>query len=203
MTKKKKQQNKRAAERNNKVCIVTKQAHLRQEMLRFVISATGEVVFDMNEKLPGAGLWVYPSYENMNLVMTKKGYFNKASGMNVSIPADLDQQVIRALKTQVLQFLGMARKSGALLFGYEGVKKNIDQIAIAFDAQDAAEGGKKKLYRPSDPFECKQWFSREELGRITGQEEQVHTAVIHSPIAQRILLTVEKLDRLTDQQKKG
>lgn len=190
-------QHKRAADTGLKSCFVTKEFHPREEMIRFVISPAREVVFDVNEKLPGAGIWMYPLGSSLKLAMDKKLFYKAAKG-TVKFADNLDEIIITSLKEKALNLMAFARKSGTLCFGYEGVKKALEtqQVVVAFESNDSSEGGRKKLYKPTDSFEIFDCFSREELGRVTGQEMQVHVAVTDKNIAQHLIQTVKKINLL-------
>ncbi len=191
---KRNKQYKRRADTGLKVCFATKTTAPREEMLRFVISPERTVVFDVAEKLPGAGMWLKADYAVLHQAVTKK-LFYKAAGGTVRIPEDLEQTVETALKERCLSLLGFARKAGCLVFGYEGVKKAIGtgETVLAFEATDAAENGKNKLFRPTDEIRIFEFLTREELGRITGQETQVHVAVLRSSGARELLKIATKL----------
>ncbi len=191
----KNKQRRRRADTGLKVCFATKNTALRAEMLRFVISPDGEVVFDAAEKLPGAGMWLTADKTIVQKAVDKK-MFSKAAGQSVRVPADLVQIVETTLKNRCVSLLGFARKAGYLVFGYEGVKKIIGtgETVVAFAAADAAENGKNKLYRPDDDIQIFEFLSREELGQITGQEAQVHVAVLRSTIANELKNSAIKLN---------
>ena len=44
-----------------RMCAVTREVRPIDELIRFVVSPTGEVVPDLKRKLPGRGLWVSAS----------------------------------------------------------------------------------------------------------------------------------------------
>lgn len=173
-------------------------------MIRFVISPSKEVVFDANEKLPGSGIWLYPLKENFELAVQKKIFYKAAKG-TVKIPENFEGIVLAILKEKALKLIGFARKSGSLVFGYEGVKKAIEAgaVQLAFEAENSAENGRKKLYRPVDNFLIFDFFTREELGEITGQESQVHVAVTDKKIADVLEQTMKKISLLKGIEKKG
>ena len=166
-------------------------------MIRFVISPSREVVFDVNEKLPGAGIWLYPLKSSLRMAIDKKLFFKAAKG-TVSFADNLDEIVLSLLKEKALHLMGFARKSGTLFFGYEGVKKALESqsVVVAFEANDSSEKGRQKLYRPTDKFEIFDCFSRQELGRVTGQEFQVHLAITDENIARHLIGTVKKINLL-------
>lgn len=190
-------QHKRAADTGLKLCFVTKEFHKREEMIRFVISPSKEVVFDVNEKLPGAGIWLYPLKESFVQAVEKRIFYKAAKG-TVKIPENLGDVVLNSLKSKMLQLLSIARKSGKLSFGFEGVKKAIEtkMVFVAFESNDASKNGHDKLYRPTDLFPIYNCFTRQELGNVTGQDEQVHLVVTDEKIATILIQTMRKINLL-------
>ena len=204
MQTKNKHSRKRAAENGMKVCIVTKNTFPRTEMLRFVVSPNREIVFDVDEKLPGKGIWISADKDILQKAVQKK-IFNKAAGMSVVIPENLTDIVLGKLQEKCLSLLAFARKAGMLVFGFEGVKKALTNmvVSVAFEADDAAQNGKDKLYRPTDTFPVFSCLTREDLGQITGMEQQVHVAVLDSKLAENLIVAGKKLELYTHCLKKG
>ena len=204
MQTKNKHSRKRAAENGMKVCIVTKNTFPRTEMLRFVVSPNREIVFDADEKLPGKGIWISADKDILQKAVQKK-IFNKAAGMSVVIPENLTDIVLGKLQEKCLSLLAFARKAGMLVFGFEGVKKALANmvVSVAFEADDAAQNGKDKLYRPTDTFPVFSCLTREDLGQITGMEQQVHVAVLDSKLAENLIVAGKKLELYTHCLKKG
>ena len=198
MQTKNRQIRKRAAENGFKVCLVTRESLPREEMLRFVISPAGTVVFDVAERLPGAGLWIKADKSVLQTAVSKH-IFNKAAGGSVKINETFIDSVETALKDYCLSLLGMARKAGLLVFGFENVKKRLAsfETGVAFEASDAAKNGQNKLFRPTDSFPVFSFLSREELGQITGQAEQVHLWVTESKLAEKLKQTATKITLYT------
>ena len=204
MQTKNKHSRKRAAENGMKVCIVTKNTFPRTEMLRFVVSPNREIVFDVDEKLPGKGIWISADKDILQKAVQKK-IFNKAAGMSVVIPENLTDIVLGKLQEKCLSLLAFTRKAGMLVFGFEGVKKALTNmvVSVAFEADDAAQNGKDKLYRPTDTFPVFSCLTREDLGQITGMEQQVHVAVLDSKLAENLIVAGKKLELYTHCLKKG
>lgn len=202
MQTKNRQQRRKRADIGMKVCCVTKKTAQREEMLRFVISPDETVVFDVNEKLPGAGIWITADKSVVQKAIDKK-LFHKVVGKTVAVPLNLVENVADLIKQRCLLLLGLARKAGYLVFGFEGVKKALGtgQTVIAFAAEDAAENGKNKLYHSDDKIHFFEFLTREELGQITGQDSQVHVAVLRSSVADEILRSATKLDLYLNKRK--
>lgn len=164
-------------------------------MLRFVIAPDNTVVFDAAEKLPGRGLWLTADRHIVGRAAEKR-VFNRGAGKPVQVPADLANQVDRALEERCLNYLALCRKAGLLLFGFEAVKKAIaaGQVAAVFEAADASERGQTKLYRPDDTFPVFSLFPRTRLGHLAGMDQAVHIALLHGGLTDAAVATAHKLD---------
>ncbi len=166
---------------------------MREEMLRFVVSDDKTVFFDAAEKLPGRGMWLKADYRTLKNAVEKRIFFKAAKG-TVNIPADLVEQVENQLKGRVLSLLGLARKAGVLVFGYEGVKKVLaaHEAVLAFEASDSSERERDKLYH-YEKLKVYDIFTREELGRVAGTDAVAHMVVSGGKVADEINQNVHKL----------
>lgn len=171
-------------------------------MLRFVVSPEKEIIFDVAEKLPGFGIWIHSKKKLVETAIQQK-LFNKAAKEAVKASETLPTQVEAALKERCLSLLGMARKAGLLVFGFEAVKKTIGTLEteIAFEAVGSSIRQQNRLYRPTDNIVICAHLSRESLGQITGQEAQVHVAVLKGKIAQELKRAALKLDMYLDSER--
>lgn len=163
-------------------------------MLRFVVSPDRVVFFDVAEKLPGRGMWLKSDYKTLKTAVDKRVFFKAAKG-TVDIPQDLIEQVETQLRNKVLSLLGLARKAGALVYGYEGVKKALvsGNAVLAFEANGSSERERDKLYHYEHELKVYDFFSREELGQVVGQGAVAHMAVTKSKVAKELNQHVQKL----------
>ena len=69
-------------------CIATGQVRPKVELLRFVVSPSGEVVPDLERLLPGRGIWLSPRRDVVNTAVAKR-LFAKAARRQVATPDDL------------------------------------------------------------------------------------------------------------------
>ena len=122
-----------------RTCIATAQTRPKHELLRFVLSPDGVVTFDVNGRLPGRGLWITPSAEAF-AIATKKNLFSRAAKTQVRVPSDLVEQVIKALKTNILRALGLARRRGDLILGTAKVEAALaaGEISSLWIAEDTS-----------------------------------------------------------------
>lgn len=194
MTRKVLHRNKKSAETGEKTCLVLRQVFPRSEMLRFVVDESGVIFFDAVEKLPGRGLWIYAGQELLKKAI-RNNLFSKAAHCPVSVPDDFCNQVETALRKKCLSLLGLARKAGVLTAGFEGVKKALEEkkVVVAFEACDASLREQNRLFRPEEARFIYRFFTREELGQVTGLPDQAHLAVLESSLAEQIRSAAYKI----------
>ncbi len=97
----------------------------------------GQIVPDIEETLPGRGIWVKAERAALEKAVAKN-LFARAAKADVKADADLADRVERLLVRRMTGDLGLARKSGALVFGFD----NVD--ARAFRA--GAAGGSDRSF---------------------------------------------------------
>ena len=103
-------------------CIQTWQSAPRDGLIRFAVSPEGAVVPDLEEKLPGRGLWLTASGDIVRRACAENR-FSKAARRNVSVPDDLPARIIALFDRRCLDLIGLARRSGVALAGFEKVRE--------------------------------------------------------------------------------
>ena len=96
-------------------------------LIRFVADPDGQVVPDVAAKLPGRGLWVDGVAQGRHRKAVEKKLFARAAKANVTAAADLAERAEKALVTRMLGDLGIARRSGALVLGFDNVLRALDR----------------------------------------------------------------------------
>ncbi len=180
-------------------CIATMEGRLQAEMVRFVLSPDGSVVPDIAARLPGRGGWVTTNREAVDLAV-KRGAFARAFKAQVKASSALADQVENLLARRAIDMLGMAKRSGDLILGYEQVREAIreNRPACLIASSDASGDQRDKvlalvrgLYGPNlaKPEEKRALppvvacFSGEELGMALGRERVVHACLKQGRIA--------------------
>ena len=167
-------------------------------LVRFVAGPGGAVVPDLARKLPGRGLWVAADRASVETAV-RKGLFSRAAKARVTAPADLADQVEAQLLRRVVQGLGLARRSGDLICGFEKVLAALagGRAAWVIEAVDGAEDGRRKLIsasrRSPNPPRLLAVFRSEELGLALGLENVIHTAFLAGRGADRWTSDVQRL----------
>ena len=180
-------------------CIVSGEVMPDSRLIRFVADPDGNVVPDAGAKLPGRGLWVEASRDAVNKAVEKK-LFSRAAKAQVTAGADLPARAEKALVTRMLGDLGIARRSGALVLGFDNVLRALDSprpASVLIEAIDGSKDGKRKLYNAAHArgmkpqvLEC---LTSAELGLALGRENVIHAAVQPGGLAERLTFDAERL----------
>src|SRR5260370_15291879 len=99
-------------------CIATGQIHDRSILLRFVVSPEGELVPDVASRLPGRGLWLTPRRDILESALAKRSVA-RAARRSVSMAPGLAARVEALLVRRCCDALGLARRSGLAVAGFE------------------------------------------------------------------------------------
>jgi predicted RNA-binding protein YlxR (DUF448 family)/ribosomal protein L30E len=168
-------------------------------LLRFVADPDGHVVPDAAAKLPGRGLWVEASKDAVNKAVEKK-LFARAAKAQISATADLAARAETALVARMLGDLGIARRSGALVLGFDNVLRALEgpkPPKVLIEAFDGAADGKRKLYAAAHRMELNsvviENLTSAELGLALGRENVIHAAVQPGGLAERLIFDAERL----------
>jgi hypothetical protein len=173
-----------------------------ERLVRFVAGPEGVVTPDVARKLPGRGLWVAATREAVETA-ARKGGFSRAAKAKLTAPADLADHVEKLLKTRLLAGLGLARRAGDLILGFEKAESAIEggKAAWMVEASDGAHDGRRKLLQSarraaeSGRLSPRLFgvFSSEELGLALGLGNVIHVAFLAGRGAERWTVDVERL----------
>lgn len=176
-----------------RLCLATRGEHPKTDMIRFGLSPDGVVVPDVSENLPGRGVWVMPDRALVRQAM-EKGLFSKGFEQKAAAPADLVEQTERVLSAQALNMLGLGKRSGAVVSGFEKVKHvlNNQTAALIIEAKDTSVGSRDKLYRVEE-VPVVRVFTSVQMDQVLGGENIKFAAVFKSKIGTQIKNIMLKL----------
>lgn len=167
-------------------------------MIRFVRAPDGQVVADISAKLPGRGVWVTARREVIDEAV-KKGVFPRRFKEQSRAPEDLSDQIEKQLAERCLGLLGLARKSGLLVTGFDKVRDSLrkSRPAMLIEAQDGARDGREKVYSLAKALytdlEIAGALSSAELGMALGRSGVIHALLRPSPLAKSWKLAYRRL----------
>ena len=176
-------------------CIVTGEVRKKIELIRFVVGPNGTVVPDIDERLPGRGLWLSAERDVVKTACAKRS-FAKAARANVQANPDLDDLVEALLVRKGLEIIGLARRAGQLIAGFEKVRgwlKGKSKPGLILAARDGAQDGRKKIRAMAPDIPIIDLFDAEELGPALGRDQTVHCVVAEGKLAERLLAEANRL----------
>jgi predicted RNA-binding protein YlxR (DUF448 family) len=165
-------------------------------LIRFVAGPDGQVVPDLGRKLPGRGLWVEASRASVEAAVKKNG-FTRAAKTKLTAPADLADVVERLLARRCLDQLGLARREGVLISGFEKTAASLraGKAAWVLEAADGSADGRGKilaLARHQTAKICGA-FTADDLSLALGLENAIHAVLLAGGRADRWTIEVERL----------
>jgi hypothetical protein len=162
-------------------------------MLRFVLGPEAELVFDAPATLPGRGMWLSASGIVVEQAL-KRGVFPRAAKTQLRIPPDLRSRIETLLRNRLVELLGLARRSGNAIAGFEkgrewlasGKAGLIVQALDGSPEERARFAGSKKIPVATVP-------SAAALGKIFGRDHTVHAVIADGRLARMIEVEAARL----------
>lgn len=119
--------------------------------LRFVRDPDGVITLDLSGKLPGRGAWLRAE-RGLLLKALKKGAFARSLKESVRLregltPDAYAEEISTLLLKRALNQLGLARRAGQCLTGFEVVKAAVPKLIAYVTPKDAAADGVTKILR--------------------------------------------------------
>src|SRR5262249_16994558 len=103
-------------------CIVTGDVLSEAELIRFVVAPDNTVVPDIAASLPGRGHWMRADRAVLERAVARNS-FAKSAKASVEVSADLCARTERCLAKRMMADLGLARRAGQLVFGFDNVAR--------------------------------------------------------------------------------
>lgn len=183
-------------------CLVTRESLPTERLIRFVVSPGGALVPDIEERLPGRGLWLTAARDIVSTACRKR-VFGRAARGAVAVDDQLADIIEQLLVRRCLSLLGIARRAGEAVAGFEKVREMIrgGRAGLMLFASDGAADGRRKIEAAArgasggavSEMAAVDVFSSEELGGIFGRGAAVNVAVAEGAICARLLTECNRL----------
>jgi uncharacterized protein len=169
-------------------CIVTRERLAKERMIRFVIGPDRGLVPDLAERLPGRGIWLSASRDVLETARFR-GAFARAARGPVTVPPDLLEMLQAALVRRIGEGLGLARRAGQAVAGFEKAREWLrDGLAglVVQAADGSAEERGRFLSAARGTVAVHAPLSAAALGTMFGRDRAVHVVVAPGALADRI-----------------
>jgi predicted RNA-binding protein YlxR (DUF448 family) len=189
-----------------RMCAVTRAVRPIDELIRFVVAPSGEVIADLKRKLPGRGLWISASHRAVAEAVRRHQFskgFKREVRVASSLPADTESLLVRG----VIEALAMAAKAGRVVSGFSKVEDALKerQAQALIHASDGAPDGIRKLdavLRQNSPVGDESHeipvvnaLTSEHLDLALGRSNVIHAALLAGPAGKTFLSRSQTLVR--------
>ncbi|RDC59438.1 hypothetical protein HME9302_00626 [Alteripontixanthobacter maritimus] len=199
-------------------CVLSGEHGGRSTLIRLAISPEGDVLPDLLARAPGRGAWIGVTRSELETAIMKgrlRGALARAfNGAPLTVPDDLAKRIETGLVRLLLDRLGLAMRSGALILGSDKIaeKARAGRIDLLLHASDASEDGTRKLdqaWRVGRDVEgsgqrgirlpvitageIRFALDRDALSVALGRDNVVHLALVGAPAADRVSQTLQRL----------
>ena len=166
-------------------CLVRGIVVNRRGLIRFVVSPEGALVPDIEERLPGRGFWVTADRTALTTAVRRK-LFARAARQAVAVPEELPQQLELSLIRRCRELLGLARRAGQAVFGYQKVREQLltGLDGMLIEAVDGASGDCRKLQALAPRMPVVRVLSAAEIGTAVGRDHIVHGVIRSGRLAE-------------------
>jgi predicted RNA-binding protein YlxR (DUF448 family) len=183
-----------------RMCAVSRDIRPIDELIRFVVTPSGDVVADLKRKLPGRGLWVSAS-RKMVAEAVRRHQFSKGFKRDVRAAATLAADTEALLERFVLDALAMAAKAGQVVSGFtkvaDALERQAQGVKALIHATDGAVDGIRKLDaiagqdRRNDGnragIPIVNLLTSEQLDLALGRSNVIHAALLAGPASDTFL----------------
>ena len=167
-------------------CLVTRECGPREAMIRFVVGPDGAIVPDLGARLPGRGLWLQSRRDIVQRAVAANA-FARAARRGVAVPEGLADQIEGLLAARTVEAIGLARRAGQALSGFDAVRRALQRgwAAVLIVASDGSARERSRLPAGSVPGPIVDVLDAAELGSVFGRDRIVHAAIGRCRLADR------------------
>jgi predicted RNA-binding protein YlxR (DUF448 family) len=184
-----------------RMCAVSRQVRPIDELIRFVVAPSGEVVADLKRKLPGRGLWISAS-RKMVAEAVRRHQFSKGFNRDVRVAATFATDIEGLLERFAIDALAMAAKAGQVVSGFAKVADALERhgqgaVKALIHATDGAADGIRKLDAivgqngrndgHSAEILIVNVLTSEQLDLALGRSNVIHAALLAGPASDTFL----------------
>lgn len=177
-----------------RTCIASGLRKPKDEMLRFVVGPDASAVPDLEERLPGRGLWLSAERDVIHTACARN-LFAKRARRQVSADPGLAGRVEGLLAKRCVELLRLVRRAGILTVGFDEVRQRLAAGAggLVVSAADGSPEGRRKIAELAPGLPAPGALSGDELGAVMDRERIVHALVGPGGLADRLARDLKRL----------
>ncbi len=180
-------------------CLGCRETRDRDRLIRFVLSPQGEVLPDLDARLPGRGAYTCASSRCLEAAIRQR-LFNRAFKREVSAmqPQAMTELVSRLMRERILGYLGLANRAGKIVSGSslvcDAVRGKV-KPGLVLVAEDISGSIGEKVVSLSTVhgIPCERVLTKEEFGDILGKAPRSAVAVRQGGFIARLVTEIQRL----------
>ena len=163
-------------------------------MIRFVVAPDRNVVPDLAAKLPGRGIWLSARRDVLETARTR-GAFARAAKGAVSVPSDLAARVEAGLVRRVTELLGLTRRAGQAVCGFQKARERLQagRGALVIQASDGSMEERGRFLSGVRDVPVAAPLPAAALGAVFGRDHVVHVVISPGRLAEALTIEAERL----------
>jgi uncharacterized protein len=177
------------------MCAVTREEASEDDLIRFALSPDGDVVPDLQAKLPGRGVWVSCSRKVLAEAI-KRQVFARGFEAEAKVAEGMPDLVGILLRKQAVNQISLARKAGVAVQGFTKVEEAVRKggVRVLLHTQGAGGDGVSKLDRLAGPKTVvTNSFLSDEMDLAFGRPNVIHAAIAASGLADRLVVHLNRM----------
>lgn len=169
-------------------CLVSRQSVPVDQLIRFVAGPDNTIFPDLAHRLPGRGMWVRSNRDTVDDAC-RQNLFAKAARAPLSVEDGLADRVEQLLQQRCLDLIGLARRSGGAVAGFEKVKMLLAEgkAGVLLLGNDCGKDGSGKLLSVAKDLPVIDLFSCAELAHVFARERMAYGALASGTLAERLI----------------
>jgi len=172
-------------------------------MIRFVVGPDHAVVPDLAARLPGQGIWLSargdvlePGRSEADSHRQLVRAFARAARGQVSVPTNLASVLEEALVRRITELLGLARRAGQAMAGFEKAREwlKADRARVVLQASDGSMAERTRfLSGVSSAMPVLDPLPGAAMGRLFGRDFVVHVAIAPGKLGESLVIEAGRL----------
>jgi len=174
---------KKSVDKPQRSCLSCKTTKDRDQLIRFVKAPDGEVVADIDAKLPGRGAYTCLNHACVRDAIQKR-QFNRAFKAEIQLPsAELMVSCIaERINSRILGYIALANKAGKIVSGGSMVNdaiRSANKPGLILLAEDVSETIAEKIEQIAayNLIPCLRIMTKDDFGAIIGKAPRSALAI--------------------------
>lgn len=179
-------------------CLACREVGDKNNLIRFVLSPDGEIVPDLDGKLPGRGSYTCNNSECLSAAVKQRGFYRAYKKEISQISAEQMNKLVQVMmRDRILGYLGLANKAGKIISGGSLVADSVRSAAkpgvilIATDVSEAIGDKIRNLARLNN-VPVFGLLEKDDFGAILGKAPRSAIAVRSGGFVPRLVSEIER-----------